>query len=379
MEAAMSENIVSIEEFKKKLDAGEVEFMFDLRAEDEFDAWRIEGRKDVPILNIPQEDFVGEEGLYLDKFPRDKEIITVCAHGDSSKYSADHLVENGFRARGLEGGMDAWSAFYETRKVSDDPLIYQIYRVAKGCISHVVISEGEAAVIDPVRHTEHITTIIDEHKAKVVAVLDTHLQADHISGGLAVSGKYGAPYFISYIDASGASYDFSRIRHNDTIKVGDSEIVALHTPGHTPGSTSLFLDGKYLFTGDTIMETSIGRPDLGGMVDKWAHFLYYTLFERISRMPDEITVLPTHAASVKEQDREGIVRFTLGWARKKRSLFKVRDKARFVEIIKSTLLDNPDRYSDIRKVNLGVLEADEKKLTELEIGKNLCGMARKGE
>jgi len=375
----MPDNVIPIDEFKKKLDAGEVEFMFDLRAEDEFNAWRIEGKKDAPIMNIPQEDFVGEEERHLDKFPKDKEIITVCAHGDSSKYSADLLVESGFNARGLEGGMDAWSTYYETHKVSDEPLVYQLYRVAKGCMSHVIISDGEAAVIDSMRHTENITKLIDEHKAKVVAVLDTHLQADHVSGGLAVAQKYDAPYYMNYIDASGASFDFRRMVHKTEIKVGKSVIKALHTPGHTPGSTSLLLDGKYLFTGDTVMETSIGRPDLGGMVDKWANFLYYTLFEKIDRMSEDITVLPTHAASIKEQDEDGVVRFSIGWAKKERSLFKVKDQKQFVDIIKSTLLPNPDRYADIRKVNLGVLKADEKKLTELEIGKNLCGMAGKNE
>jgi glyoxylase-like metal-dependent hydrolase (beta-lactamase superfamily II) len=375
----MADNVIPIDEFKKKLDAGEVEFMFDLRAEDEFEAWRIEGRKDAPIINIPQEDFVGEEDRHLGKFPMDKEIITVCAHGDSSKYSADLLVEKGFRARGLEGGMDAWSAYYETHKVSDTPLIYQIYRVAKGCISHVVISGGEAAVIDAIRHTEHISSIIDEHGARVVAVMDTHLQADHVSGGPGLVRKYGAPYYIHQTDAKGARYEHEHIRQGLRIKVGKSELEALHTPGHTPGSTSYLLDGKYLFTGDTVMETSIGRPDLGGQVGPWGRFLYYTLFKRLEPMPEEIIVLPTHAASVKEQDDEGVVRFTLGWARKELDLFGIRDQGRFLDKVKETLLVNPERYADIRQVNLGVLQADEKKLTELEIGKNLCGMSGKGE
>jgi glyoxylase-like metal-dependent hydrolase (beta-lactamase superfamily II) len=375
----MPDNVISISEFKRKLDAGEVEFMFDLRAEDEFEAWRIEGKKAAPILNIPQEDFVGEEERYLGKFPRDREIITVCAHGDSSKYTADLLVENGFRARGLSGGMDAWSAFYETHKVSDNPHIYQIYRVAKGCISHVVISGGEAAVIDAVRHTEHITKLIDEHGARVVAVLDTHLQADHISGGREICEKYGAPYFIHQTDAKGATYEHEHIRQGMKIKVGKSELEALRTPGHTPGSTSFLLNGKYLFTGDTVMETSVGRPDLGGRVGTWGNYLYYTLFKRLGQMPEEVIVLPTHAASVKEQDDDGVVRFTLGWAKRELDLFLIKDQEKFMERVKETLLVNPDRYADIRQVNLGVLKADEKKLTELEIGKNLCGMAKKDE
>lgn len=367
---------ITVQELKKKLDDGNVEFMFDLRAEDEFKEWRIEGKKDVEIMNIPQEDFVGEEDEHVARFPKDKEIITVCAHGDSAQYSADFLIENGFNALGLEGGMDAWSAFYETHKVASSPDIYQIYRVAKGCMSHVIISDGEAVVIDAVRHIEHITKIIDEHGARVVGVFDTHLQADHISGGRDIAEKYDAPYYIHHVDAKGSSYKHRRLDNHTSIKVGSSMLGVLHTPGHTPGSTSFVLDGKYFFTGDTVMETSIGRPDLGGMVGSWANYLYYTLFERLKALPDELVVLPTHASSIKEQDDEGVVRFTLGWAKKERTLFKLKDRDKFIEEVKSSLLVNPDRYVDIRKVNLGVLDADEKKLQELEIGKNLCGMAK---
>ena len=368
---------ITPEELKRRLDAGEIQFIFDLRAEDEFKSWKVEGKTDVPTMNIPQEDFVGEEEKFFDRFPKDKEIITICAHGDSSQYTADMLSERGFKARGLKGGMDLWSEFYEARKVSESPLVYQIYRVAKGCIGHVVTSDGQAAVLDAPRHIENVTRIIDESGAKVVAVLDTHLHADHISGGPALAKKYNAPYYIHQADTKGATYEHRVMHNHDRIKVGGSVIEVLHSPGHTPGSTSFLLDGKILFTGDTVMETSIGRPDLGGMVGSWAGFLYYTLFKRYKGLPDDILVLPAHAASIREQDEQGIVRFTLGWARQKRSLFHITEMGKFKEAIKSTLLENPERYADIRQVNLGVLEADEKKLKELEIGKNLCGMAGK--
>jgi rhodanese-related sulfurtransferase len=142
------DSVISPEEFKKRLESGEVDLLFDLRNADEFDAWRIEGRRDVHTLNIPQIDFVGEEERHMDRFPRGKKIVTVCAHGDSSRYTAELLQERGFDAVGLQGGMDLWSEFYETHKAASGPDIYQIYRVARGCITHVVVSGGEAAVID---------------------------------------------------------------------------------------------------------------------------------------------------------------------------------------------------------------------------------------
>jgi len=206
---------ISIRDFKNKLDAGKIEFMFDLRNDDEFKSWRIEGPEPVETLNIPQVNFVGEEESHLARLPRNKEIISICAHGDSSKYEAELLQEKGFNIVSLEGGMDAWSEFYETRKLEDIPEIYQIVRVAKGCICHVLIDNNEAIVIDAVRHIDHIADILKEVNAKLVAVVDTHLQADHISGGTDLANKYDAPYCISPVDAEKASYSYNAITDVD--------------------------------------------------------------------------------------------------------------------------------------------------------------------
>lgn len=365
---------VTPQEMKRRLDAGEIEFIFDLRNEEEFEAWRIEGRTPIPSMNIPQTDFVGEEDKFFDRFPKDKEIITICAHGDSSAYSAEILAEQGFRALGLQGGMDAWSELYETHLLDTGPDVYQVYRVARGCISHVVASRGEAAIIDATRHTGHIEKIIAEGGLTVKYVFDTHLQADHISGGLLLAKKYNAPYFLHHLDSKDASYEHLGMDSGKEYKVGGATLRAIHSPGHTPGSVSLVLDDRFLFTGDTIMKTSIGRPDLGGMVTSWSGLLFDTLFTRFKDLPDEIVILPTHAAGISEQDEQGMVRITLGESRRLRNLYQLRDLREFTEMIKKSLLLNPDRYAEIRKVNLGLLSPDEKKQKELEIGKNLCGM-----
>jgi glyoxylase-like metal-dependent hydrolase (beta-lactamase superfamily II) len=368
---------LSIDEFKKRLDNRSIEFILDMRLPDEFESWRIEGHYDVETINIPQVDFVGEENKFFDQLPRDKEIIIVCAHGEASGYAAEILHKNGFNALGLEGGMDAWAELYELHKVAVSPDIYQIYRVAKGCISHVLISGGQAIVIDAVRHTEKICSIIDSNNAELVAVLDTHLQADHISGGRRIAEKYNAPYFINPTDVEGAQYSYQPLQDGATIQFGSSILEILFSPGHTPGSTSFLLDKKYLFPGDTIMKNSVGRPDLGGMVVEWATLLYDTLFHKYSPLGNDIILLPTHAASIREEDSEGFVRLTLADARQQLPLFQKKDQEEFTSYISSTLLENPDRYQDIRKVNLGLLDPDEKKQQELEIGKNLCGMAPK--
>jgi len=373
-----SEVFVSVEELKKEIDGNKVEFLFDLRNPDEFDSWRIEMPEGAETLNIPQLDFVGEEEKYLDRLPKNKPMVVVCAHGDASKYSAELLQKEGFRARSLLGGMDAWSEYYETHKVHISPDIYQIYRVAKGCITHVLISEGEAVVIDAVRHLDRILLLLEENNAKLLHVIDTHLQADHISGGRELAVRTGAEYWINPIDAKGAVYQYKPLNDHTILRFGSSSLEAIHSPGHTPGSVSLLLDKKFLFSGDTIMKTSIGRPDLGGMVNQWSHLLYITLNERYSTLQNEIVILPTHAASIKEMDNAGLVRLTFGEARKA-ELYQIRDEKIFAERVAASLLKNPERYQDIRKVNLGLLDPDEDKRKELEIGKNLCGMAAKNK
>ena len=270
---------ISPAELKRRLDERKVEFLFDLRNEDEFKAWRIEGREDFPALNIPQVDFVGEEDLYMDRFPKDKEIIAVCAHGDSSRYSAELLTEKGFKAVNLEGGMDLWSEYYETHKVSDTPLIYQIYRTARGCMTHIVVSGSEAFVIDANRHVEKIIAFVDSLGAKITHVVDTHLHADHISGGIDLAKKTGAPFFMNPVDAEGVTFKFEELIDGMEIKAAGNNFIAIQTPGHTLGITSLLLNGKHLFTGDTIMKTDMGRPDLGGKAEEWSGMLYNTLFK----------------------------------------------------------------------------------------------------
>lgn len=366
---------IAVPEFKGKLDRGEIPFILDLRREEEFAAWRIEGRRPVETVNIPQLDLVGEEEKYLSRLPRDREIFLVCAHGGASKYEAEQLQAKGFAARSLAGGMDAWSILYETSQLAGEPLIYQIYRIAKGCISHVLISGNEAVVIDAVRHVEQIDDILEQHGARLKYVFDTHLQADHVSGGRELAQAAGCPYLISPADAVGAAYPYQPLRDGDQFGFGGSRLTVLHSPGHTPGSTSLLLDDRFLCTGDTVMETTVGRPDLGGKVEEWAELLYDTIHLRLKPLGDEVVILPTHAASVLERDEAGLVKLTMGEARRTLPHFALTDRAAFVAHVKASLLENPERYKEIRQVNLGLLNPEEARLQELEIGRNLCGMA----
>ncbi len=368
---------LSPEEFKRFLNSGEIDFIFDLRNTDEFENWKIEGPRAIETLNIPQPDFIGEEEQYQDRFPKNKRIITICAHGDSSRYTAKWLQERGYYAQSLEGGMDAWSEFYQTVRVCDKPVIYQINRVARGCLGYIIAANGEAVVIDAARHLENFTSILEQDDLRLRHVFDTHIHADHISGGRMLSELTGAEYYINSADTDGAAYKITPMKDDDGIfKLGEHSLKVIDSPGHTPGSTSFLLDEKILFTGDTIMKSAIGRPDLGGKADAWSLMLYNTLFERYAALDDGVLIFPSHAVPLFDEDESGAVCTTLGNSRRNLDLFRLPDKEKFKDLVKNSLPINPERYQDIRKVNLGLLNAAEDRMKELEIGKNLCGMAK---
>ncbi len=124
------------------------------------------------------------------------------------------------------------------------------------------------------------------------------------------------------------------------------------------------------------MKSSIGRPDIVGIVRDWAHLLYITLFKRYDQIEDSIMILPSHAmAALQEGDNQGIISLTMKEFRNSQA-FSLKQEQEFISFIEKSLLENPERYQEIRKVNLGLLDPDEDKRRELEIGKNLCGMQK---
>ena len=364
---------ISAREFKGLLDALRVPFLFDLRDEAVFASWRVEGRSPIETVNIPTVDFVGEEEKYLDRLPRDRRIVVICPHGDASLYSATLLRGRGFDAVSLAGGMDAWSVFYEVHAVPGQPFLRQVHRPAKGCLGYVIASGGEAAVVDAPRHLESILDAVAGAGARIRHVFDTHLQADHISGGPELAARTVASYHLHPEDFAGAGFPFQPLGDGQEFSVGDCRLRVIHAPGHTPGSCSLLLNGELLLTGDTVMKSGPGRPDLGGMVDAWTPVLYETLTRRLGALPAATLLLPAHAAGIGEQDGAGVVSVTLGEARAG-AQFPRGDVAAFLRTVREGLPAHPASYDEIRKVNLGHLDPDEPHRAELETGKNLCGL-----
>src|SRR6056297_1116590 len=144
---------IEAETLKERIDAGEDVTILDVRAEDEFDEWHIEGDS-VEIVNVPYYGLVdGLEEEDLERIPEGDPLVVLCAKGGSSELITEMLVEEGRDAVSLAEGMNGWATIYEYEEVETDgdALVAQYQRPSSGCLGYLVVSGDEAAVIDPLR------------------------------------------------------------------------------------------------------------------------------------------------------------------------------------------------------------------------------------
>jgi glyoxylase-like metal-dependent hydrolase (beta-lactamase superfamily II) len=374
---------VGIAELLKRADAGEPLVLLDVRNDADFGRWKLEGRRPLETVHVPYFDFIEDEDRALSQIPKGREIVVVCASGDSSAMVSELLTEKGLSAKNVSGGMVAYGAHLEPVPVPLGPedqghfQVWQLNRRGKGCLSYVVRAGSEAIVVDPSRDVARYEGFLDELGVRLVQVLDTHVHADHVSGGPELARRRGVPYFV----AAGADFELRKnvteLADGAEIRLGGDEgvrvqVQAVKTPGHTPGSTSYLASGKYLFSGDTLFIRSVGRPDLGGQVVPWGKSLFHTLKKRIASLPDDTVVLPAHYADLSEIGSDGVVSGRLGDLRASVPELRIETEEEFVEAMRRGVSEPPAAYADIIRVNLGALEASPEKIAEWELGKNEC-------
>lgn len=373
----MAFSVLNANQLNEKINSGKQMFILDVRNREEYNDWKIEG-KNIESINIPYFDFLEEnEDNYTD-LPKDKEIVIICAKGGGAKMVAEVLDEKGYQVSYLERGMIEWSQFYQpvTVAVDENLKLIQINRLAKGCLSYMIISQGQAMVVDPARHAEMYSDLAEQEKASIVHIMDTHLHADHITGGHELAKPTGAVYYISGSEMQGSDLVYEALEQHDRIKFGDVDVkvLALPTPGHTPGSTSFLINDRYLLSGDTIFVGGLGRPDLGGKAVEWAQALYDTVFTKIAELSDETLVLPAHYSSVKEINENGFVGATLGDIRRANKVMQTEDREEFTDMVASVVGATPPNYEEIVEINKGMAVVTPDRATELEIGPNRCAV-----
>lgn len=374
---------ITPERLKERIDNGEDVFILDVRSEDDFEEWHIE-RENVEIVNYPYFQLLdGIPHDLLTDLPNDRKITVLCAKGGSSEMAAEILEADGFDVNHLERGMKGWARIYEYTElgVDTDATIAQYQRPSSGCLAYLVVSDGEAAVIDPLRaFTDDYVQDARNLGAELTYALDTHIHADHVSGIRAIAEQTDATAVVPAAAAArGVEYDhqYETVENGDTLTVGDIGIDVLHTPGHTTGMTA-YKVGNVLFTGDGLFTESVARPDLEDpeAAKDAAKTLYKSLTETVLRQPDETIIAPAHFSKSATPNEDGTYTATLGELRDSMDALSM-DEASFINFIVSDMPPQPANYEKIIATNLGQESPDYEAAFELELGPNNCAASEK--
>jgi len=236
--------------------------------------------------------------------------------------------------------------------------IKQLYTNCLSEAAYFIASDGEAAVIDPLRDVDTYIGMAAERGVKIKYIFETHFHADFVSGHVDLSQKTGAP--IVYGPDTHASFKVHLASDGEEFKIGKLTIKALHTPGHTLESTCYLLndeDGKpyCIFTGDTLFVGDVGRPDLfSGNLSKedLAGMMYDSLQQKIKPLEDHIIVYPAHGPGSSCGKNLGPETFsTIGAQKETNYALKEMTKEDFIKTVTSGLAAPPAYFPINARIN----------------------------
>ncbi|HWR92268.1 MAG TPA: MBL fold metallo-hydrolase [Desulfobacterales bacterium] len=352
--------------------------LLDVRNNEEFGRFKVEGPHQPQMINVPYVEFVEKEEESTARVPPSKPIRIVCAKEGSAKFVGEILVNHGWEdVAFLQGGIKTWGNMLAPRLVAekDGYRLFQFIRPGKAACSYGLLFKDEMAVFDPSRNVDFYERFASENGCRIVRTYETHLQADYISGSQLLSQKAGAAIVGHENDFQQAVFSYLRVKDGDVSRLpsGGPEILAVHMPGHTPGSTSYLIDRSYLISGDAIFILSIGRPDLGGKAVEWAKLLFHTIKTQIASLSDTIVVLPGHYMDWSEMNAKGIFAESLGGIRKRNAdIYGIADEKSFIRFIQDNMRAQPEVYGKIRQVNAGLALVDADEQEVMDLGKNEC-------
>ncbi len=240
----------------------------------------------------------------------------------------------------------------------------KIEQIYTGCLAqgaYYIESEGEVAIIDPLRETQPYLDRAINNSSIIKYIFETHFHADFVSGHLDLAKKSGAT--IVYGPNAPTVYEKYEAKDGEDFKIGAVTIRVLHTPGHTPESTTYLLfdeNGQEyaIFTGDTLFIGDVGRPDLaqkqGHLTQEdLAGWLFDSLRNKIMSLPDETLVYPAHGAgSACGKNMSSETWSTLG--NQKATNYALRadmTKAEFIKEVTAGLLPPPQYFAKNATIN----------------------------
>ena len=236
--------------------------------------------------------------------------------------------------------------------------VEQLYTNCLAEAAYYIESDGEAAIIDPIRETEPYVALATKRNATIKYVFETHFHADFVSGHIDLAKKVNAP--IVYGPQAETNYKIYSAKDGEEFKLGKLTIKVLHTPGHTPESSCflLFDENKKeyaVFTGDTLFVGDVGRPDLldGVMTqDELASMLYDSLNTKIKTLPDSVIVYPAHGPGSACGKNIGKETFsTIGEQKKFNYALKDITREQFIAQVTDGILPPPSYFFEDARIN----------------------------
>jgi len=371
------------QELAERLDHGEPLQVLDVRSAEKVAAGHVQLGSALEFRAMPNSKLLRLSSLDELRLDRHRPVAVICNRGNSSKQSTAFLRERGYEAFSVTGGMAAWETVYVARRLAPTPSlahVVQLDRLGKGALSYVLVSDGDAVVVDPARHLARYDALLAELSATPAAVVDTHMHADYLSGARAAAERWQVPYFVhgddavSPYDGTPGPFAHQALSDGDTIVFGRATLRAVHVPGHTLGSVAFLADDGLALTGDFLFVRSVGRPDLGGQADAWAKLLWQSLERARREWSGDLLVLPGHYSSEDERraDRAIAARFDVIAATN--AAAAIQDEREFLGWVADHQMTPPAAYRTIKQANLGLVDVAESDADLLESGPNQCAV-----
>ncbi|MDQ7784608.1 MAG: rhodanese-like domain-containing protein [Desulfomonilaceae bacterium] len=238
--------------------------------------------------------------------------------------------------------------------------VIQITLPVLSVYSYLLVSQGEALLVDPVRDVSFYLETAKKEGARIKGVYLTHSHADFIAGHTEMKKALNVPIYQSH--KSGAGYPINAVDEKSSVNVGSATLKFLDTPGHTPDGQCCAVYSKensdapkLLFTGDVLFVGSVGRPDLleGTVSAAWlAAAMYDSWTDKLSKLPDDVMIFPAHGAgSLCGANLSKEPKSTIGEEKKTNPYLKAKGKGEFIALVLQGLPEAPQYFQYNAKMN----------------------------